>query len=70
MTDFTVEFVTELSVFVLFLWTEILVFETNVKFLFFTILIRAQEMRMVHHPKCRKTLFVITVTELLGVDTT
>lgn len=38
--------------------------------LFLTILLRAQvEMRMVRHPKCRKTLFVITVTEHLGVDT-
>lgn len=45
-------------------------FELNVESLFFAVLIRAQEMRMVHHPKCRKTLFVITVTEHLGVGTT
>lgn len=45
-------------------------FETNIEPLFFTVLIRAQEMRMGHHPKCRKTLFVITVTAHLGVDTT
>lgn len=47
-----------------------LIIKTIIKVILFTVLTRAQEMRTVHRPKCRKTLFVITVTELFGADTT